>query len=272
MSIIFTENIILNNLTQPLTHARIGWQNLARTGTVTGVGQTGFPAEAAATSDTYQLWRPISLPATWSLDIGNAADVDYIGIAAHTLGSTSTSVFIEYSNDNSNWTLYQDFTTTTDKPIMVIGNVVTVRYWRIRLTGSTAPAIGVIYIGKALAMQRPIYGGITPPLTPSVTTQPNMSEGGQYLGVSVIRSGQQFSASWEHLTAAWYRANFVPFIRSYIEYPAFVAWRPSGFPDEVVYMWSNGSLPEGNNMGVRDYMAVSLQGVGLGVSPDSTLA
>ena len=141
---------------------------------------------------------------------------------------------------------------------MVIFAEVTDRYFRVSAAGSTAPQIGVIYLGVALAMQRAIYAGHSPiTLARRTVKRPTKSEDGQFLGSSTIRYGLQTGFAWKHLKAQWYRDNFDPFVKSARSKPFFIAWRPSKFPNEIAYGWSTGDITP-SNMGVLDYMDVSM--------------
>jgi hypothetical protein len=136
--------------------------------------------------------------------------------------------------------------------------------FRVQLYGATAPQIGVIFIGKTLDMQRAIYGGHSPiTLSRDTINRPSMSERGQWLGTSIIRTGFSTSFAWEHLTADWYREFFDPFVEHARSKPYFIAWRPSTFPAEVGYVHSSGDIKPAN-MGIRDFMSVTVNTEGLG--------
>lgn len=254
----------VGQLAQPLGHARIGYDNFVKGSTVTATSEvSGFPADAVALSMTYERWQPSAMPATLSIDAGSASDADYIGIAAHTLGSTGATVAIEYSTDNMSWTTVETISPADDSAIMVLFTSVQAQYWRLVISGTTAPQIGVVYIGQVLAMQRGIYGGHSPgKLSRQTTIRPTRSEGGQWLGRSVIRQGYSESYSWDNLTATWYRDNFDPFVEAAIQYPFFVAWQPLRHPSEVLYAWTSDNISPSNS-GTRDLMSVGFSAQGL---------
>jgi hypothetical protein len=107
-------------------------------------------------------------------------------------------------------------------------------------------------------MQRGLYGGHSPINLSRVTvSRSNRSEGGQFLGRYIVRSGFKTSAEWGHLTASWYRENFDPFVESATQYPFFFAWRPETFPDEVAYCWTDGDIQPAN-MGIKTLMSVGI--------------
>lgn len=251
--------------TIPLTHSRIGIDNIARTGTVTSSSAVdGFPAIAAANPLTYNYWKPSKLPAWWKVDAGSNVSVGYVGIAAHDLGDVSASVTVAYSTNNSTWVTVDSLSPTDNSPIMFLFKPVSARYWRISVTG-TAPFIGVVYMGLPLEMERPCFSGLSPiNFNRNTTIRPNVSEGGQWLGRSIIREGSQMSVGYNNLNYAWYKANFDPFVEQARKYPFFFAWRPDGYPETVGYVWTPSDIAPTTN-GSRDLLDVSFNMAGLAI-------
>jgi hypothetical protein len=254
------------NPTIPLSHSRIGHQTFTRTGTASAsTSATDFPADAPLNELTYEFWRPTALPANWTLDAGASVGVNYIGIAAHTLGSMGCTVAIQSSPDNSTWTTIDSVTPTDDSPIMFLFASVTARYFRLSITNGSIPSVGVVFVGTVLEMLRPCYAGLTPiSLSRDSVIRPNRSEGGQWLGRSVIRSGSSMSASYNNLDNNWVRTTFKDFIDDAVLYPFFFAWRPDNYPEDVGYVWVSTDIKP-SNTGVRDLMQVSLSMSGLSI-------
>lgn len=246
---------------QPLKNSRIGYQSIGFGRTpVASSANPLHPATNANTVTTFEFWRPTAMPATWGVDAVTSVECDYVGIVGDIQGR---SVSVEYSTDNVTWTEAIAFV-PINRVAMGLFSSVSARYWRVLFDGSI-PNVAVIYIGKSLAMQRSIYQGHTP-ITLSRTTQKinNVSDRGQYLGTSIIRTGVETSAEYRYLSASWYRANFDPFVRAARTRPFFFAWRPASFPNEVGYVWTNEDIaPE--NSGPRDFMSVSMSMTGIGV-------
>lgn len=82
--------------TVPLRNPRFCWQtytfDLSASNVVVSSEVAGGPRDAPLRPDTAAYWQPSALPATWVLDLGALSDVDYVGIAGHTIGSTASSV------------------------------------------------------------------------------------------------------------------------------------------------------------------------------------
>lgn len=253
------------NPSVPLSHSRIGIDNVVRNGTVSASSSaSGFPAAAAKNPLTYEFWRPTSLPAWWMVDAGSPVEVSYCGVAAHSIGTSGANMVVEYSLDNSTWTNVVGENQSDDSAMMFLFAPVTARYWRIYISGSVIPSVGVVYFGKVLEMQRPCYSGISPiNFNRTTVIRPNRSENGQWIGRSIVRQGVSTSVAFRHLDYDWYRQNFDPFAKEAIKYPFFFAWRPDKYFDAVGYVWTTRDISP-STMGIRDLLQVSFEMVGIG--------
>lgn len=248
----------------PLTHARIGYDQLITPSGVTGIDELpDGEAVHAAYPSTFDVWEPSSVPAWWRWDAGQNVTADYCGIAAHTLGSIGRTIVLRTSADGSNYTdVHYIVTPSTDEPIMILFPATTARYWDLKMTidgsntsGSPGAAIGVVYLGQALAMQRAIYSGHSPiNLARRTTVLPSRSVSGQFVGRSVIREGLEASFDWRNLEPQWYRDNFDPFVAAARERPFFIAWRPLDW-SEAAYGEVEGDVSPVNS-GARGLMDV----------------
>lgn len=247
--------------------ARVCHDTYSRTATVTASSTaTGFSADSLKTGTTYDLWQPSTMNATVDFDAGSSVDVDYFAIAAHTLGTDSATIDIQHASSGAGpWTTIDSLTPTDDKPILFLFETVTDRYYRINITGSTAPSIGVVYFGEALVMERGIFGGYTPIDLATVSTlKPTISQTGQFLGRSVSRKGQQSTAEFKNLSNNFVYTSLQPFIINARKYPYFFAWRPTDKDTGIGYVWTNSDIQPANS-GIRDLMDVSIPMEGLSV-------
>ncbi len=263
---------------RPLTNARIGYQTWTRdleasAVTVSSEDEEG-PGDAPLRPDTAEFWEPTALPATWEVDLGTSRDIDYVGIAAHTLGSAGCAVLVETSTGTlagspleEVWTQFSnEIAPGDDSPLLFLDDSVVARYLRITITGGAVmPRIGVIYAGEVLAMPRALYGGQSPMnLSRETELTRNLSRGGQVLGQSFQRHGQVGTGGpWRHLDPDWYRTSFEPFVKAARQYPFFYAWRPADYPLEVAFAWALGDIRP-SNMGLREFMTVSFNMHGIG--------
>jgi hypothetical protein len=231
------------------------------------------PADATLRPDTYSFWEPESLPATIVYDLGTTRAVDGLGLLGR-IGSVGVSVTVE-TNDGDQinspledeWTEFaSDAGPADDAPLLFLDESRDIRKIRLTFegTGSTMPRLAVAYAGEVLKMERMIYGGHAPGRLSRMTVLNGaLSRGGQFLGQDFRRHGVETSYSFRHLTAAWVRANFDPFVKAARKFPYFVGWRPDDFPLEVDYGWTPEDIRV-SNMGIRDFMQVTFPVVGWG--------
>ncbi len=252
--------IFENNVTLPdPTHARIGYRDVITSLSASSAAK-GSPASSAKTWQTYERWRPTASPATLTATFDGAL-VDYIGIGAHTL-TLADSVTFEVQVDGAWETVIpgviDGMESADNEALMLLIEPRELTGVRVSFSYSgSAPTIGKIAAGQVLTMARPFYSGHSPAmLSRNTRKQPNVSEGGEWLGASVIRQGRSASASWEHLKAPWYRLYFDPFVRHARRNPFFFAWNPERFPD-CVYAFAEGDISP-SNMGIKNFMAVSM--------------
>jgi hypothetical protein len=134
-----------------------------------------------------------------------------------------------------------------------------VRRVRVTISGASGPAqIGIIRAGVALQMEQPVFGGVRPiGLNRVIETRAAISETGQWLGRTIQRRSLSSEMVWQHLRASWYRANFEPFARALPVRPFGLIQNPARMPESAAWCWTDAS-PAPENMGMRDYMSVSL--------------
>lgn len=248
----------------PLTHPRIGYQTwtsdlLPAAVTVSSETRDG-PKDAPLRPDTAEYWEPSALPATWQIDLGATRAVDYVGIGAHTIGSSGCAASVETSMDNVAWSsLASGIAPADDSPLLYLDDVRSSRHVRVQITGGTVmPRIAVIYVGVALAMQREIEGsGFMPPnLNRQTVLHRSLSRGGQFLGQGFRRNGVAASVTFKLLEAAWYRASFDPFVKHARNLPYFFGWCPEEYPDEIAFVWTDNDIA-GRHMGMKDWIHVT---------------
>ena len=195
------------------------------------------------------------MPATLKLESTVIEKVNYLALGAHKL--SGFTVKVEHSLDDSDYTTVSEFFVTKNNAIMVLFAETEVKYIKITITGTGSPEIGIAYFGKALVMERSVYGGHTP-ITMSRETEitPHISEAGEFLGTTVVRRGYSSGYNFNNLSASWVREKFDSFIQHARTRPFFIAWKPDRFADEVVYGWSPADIKP-TNIGKRDLMSVS---------------
>lgn len=208
--------------------------------------EASWPLAELTNDNTYGGYRPAAAgPATAEVafDFVGPATVNYLGIAAHTLGTNGCTLRLYLGDDDGMgapvWDLAEVFeiTPADDSPILVIFPEASRQWAKIEVDyGADKFKIGVLRIGERLVVQRRIYANHSPTTLSRVTaTRPLMSETGQFIGRAAIRHGLRGSYAWSNLDAAWYRSDFDPFVEQARYRAFFLAWRPVTYPSEVVY-------------------------------------
>lgn len=248
----------------PLNHARILYVPI--TGTVTAGGTNG----GYATNDyTFQKWACGALSATWVIVTAADASVDTVFIASHNLGTTGCTVEISTAATVGGAHTTRATITPTDNSAIAamfnnVGVAYVVREVKLTITGASSDAqIGIIRAGVAMQMERPIYGGITPiGLSRLVETRHSISETGQWLGRTVQLQASRTQMPWQNLSASWVRSTWATFALTLPQTPFGFIQNPIRMPESVAWCWTD-EVPQPENMGVRDLMAVTLNITGL---------
>lgn len=272
MPIIIADSFVVGPTTGPTaeqyppSHSRVLYQSIATESNVSASSSSpGFPANSAVIPLTYEQWRPDSLPATWTVETDIPRAVDAVGIYSPNIATVGAAVKIEYSFNGVDWVAVSEFAASNNNAILVTFDEVLAKFWRLNVSAQNGiPEFSAIYVGKALQMQRQVYGGLTPVTMARKTKyNNNRSDKGQFLGRSIIREGTAFNISWRHLTPDWYRNFFDPFAKRAREYPFFLSWYPEKYPSEVSYCWTTDDITP-TNMGIgQGWMEVSMNVEGL---------
>ena len=229
--------------------ALIGYANLLTASTTSA-------AEKALTPNTYERYEPSSGALTVKFQMSADAEVNFIGIAAHTLSGESVAISTAETVGGA-LTAVEEVAFTNNKPIMLTFETRTIREVALVVTLSAASEIGVISAGKSLQMPRDIYGGHSPiNLSQNTTYNAVQSESGQILGKTIIRKGSSTSFSWRLLDDQFYRDSFQPFVESARTLPFFIKWRPDFYPTEVAYGEVNQDIQPSNSGGGTRHMTV----------------
>jgi hypothetical protein len=241
---------------QPLNHARILWDFAP------GMASGGIGAPLAANDFTAQRWTGTQ----WTYEFDANQLVDTFFIAAHNLAGKQVTISVSVDT-TSGFAPVAVFTPADNSPVFVMANRNTGEPFdirRYRLDIPSGAVIGIIRAGQALQMQQPLYGGHRVALFNRVSEgQQSFSETGQWLGRTLKRLAYSTSYTWEHIPVTWYRDNFEPFAKTLPLKPFAIAGNPAKMPQDVAWAWVNNDVsPE--NMGVRNFVTMSLEVVGYG--------
>jgi hypothetical protein len=220
----------------------VAYDNIFAKGTLTATSATADGAAAnAIVEGTYNYWIPSAMPASLQTTLGSATGADTFGVIAHNYGSVAATVNFEYWNGSA-WITITTITPTDDSPIVAIFTTITATLWRIRLTGATAPATGVVYLAARLI----IPGGVQAPYTPvwlaeRVELMNSTSLGGKYIKNRAVRKGKETTIKLAAVTRTFAETNLNAFRIAFNNGEPFLwASGPSLFPNDVGYCWRKG--------------------------------
>lgn len=207
------------------------------TGTVTpSTEATGFAAINAMDGQTWTYWKPTAAPANWDLFPAAAQDVNYVGIAAHNIGTVGGTVFIQKWNGTAWVGIVSSQSPTDDSPMLFLFPTVNLDRIRVRITAAI-PTIGVIMAGVATEFpQKASYVGAVPF---DEAEQPQfadtISEGGHVLERFLLRKAVPAQMTIPVVDEPWARATLFPLSVHLQDAPAFFADRPADVAQSVVF-------------------------------------
>ena len=240
----------------------IAWRNLATGATVTASSEADDGAALNAVDQaTYDYWVPAEAPAWIQIDLAESAEIECIGVAAHNIATQGASLTFQQW-DGAEWVDVIRAPTGTEDNTMFALLDPPVQGDSFRFALSGVAAIGVLWLGPVLRMQRNLYQGHTPVVfgDDSESKVNRSARGANIIGVSEVRRGRQTSIEVDNLSAPWVRDNLTGFIRHYNRgEPFFWAWHVDKYPDDVAYCWAPmGESVRIPNSGTANLMDLSL--------------
>lgn len=211
----------------------------------------------------YTAWQPTSLPATVTVDCAAPAPVDYWAIYEHDLHTQGATIQLRGSTDNfaASDVLVDSVTPSSDAPFVRFVASVSYRYWRIRITGTTAPTLAIAALGEAFEIPAYLSSGFDP-IGRSVKGQVNRSELGHPLGRTVMYEAWEESVTFECLSWSWLRADWLAAWRAHLRDEPFLwLWDQTGHPDEVYLVAVKDGFKSPHQPGSYTNLNLTLYGV-----------
>jgi hypothetical protein len=214
---------------------------------------------------TYSVWTTNSATSYLTAQLSGAAACDYCGIAAHDIGTQGGTVAIQHSADGVTWTTAASVTPSDDGVILMFFASVSAVYWRVYLTGLSGDAsVGVVSFGEYLELERGPYSGyVPPPFARRVNVYNNMSQGGQFLGRSIVDEGIEGAMTLEALSEAWVRSDLADFLDHTVTRGWFLSWEPTAYPEDACYVWTPDGQPPRPSYSRAGFMAVTIEYMGI---------
>ena len=243
---------------------RIYWTALAAAGNVQILMSNGSEVTTYAgdITSTVQVLEAVAHPSVATVDFTpfTSEQADMFCIASHNLSTSAGIITIAHGAAHTD-IMGASITPTDNEPVMAIFEPLTPTEWRLTVSRAVLPQIGVVRWGKALQMQRPVFGGHEPmALSRNTVMRANKSTTGEWLGQTTLRTSRSTSFSWSNIDDDWTRTNWVPFQKAAEREPFFLAWRPITYSEAGYCSISKHKTP--SNAGVRALMSLSLDVTG----------
>lgn len=244
-----------------MDHSRILWSPWVATPSSNG-DAVGHPVSRVVVPDTSTWWETTVAVPVLTLAFGALRSVEAVGLAGHNL--TGRTVLIEGATNVglTTWTSLITVNPTDDSTILALfaaGN-----YYGIRIT-ITGGGLGILtriavaYTGTVLTMPTRGYNDLGPvDLGMDVSINTYRTETGQIAGRFISYTGLMGNLSYTHLPEPWVRSTLLPFLKSAITIPFFIATRPAGYPKDCAYAWTTDNvIPQ--RMRLKNYMSIQMK-------------
>jgi hypothetical protein len=184
---------------------------------ITATSETdGFSPASVKSRLTFSGWRPSVAGANYLTFTGSRGHkVNYLCIAGHNLASKGVTGDLEAYDGSAWYSVLDGFVATSDAPLMLVfGDEERLAYrLKLNVVDVAYPTIAAVLLGERLDLQRGIYVGHAPaPYSPDVDFLTEESEGGQVIGSVALGTQYDTGVSLKHITPAWFRSHFAPFL------------------------------------------------------------
>lgn len=278
MSIQF-EDSVLDTLTSAGQNNNpiLAWNNFCQGAGATmsssgGTEAADGSAANAVTGTTYDYWvvDATSTAVTLEATFNTSRAPTFAGIAGHNIADLGGTLRVQRSDNGSTW---EDVgtgavTPTTNEAVgFYFDPGSATKYWRLRVANIASGQqvqVGVFFLGKAVVIPTRVYQGITPPIRPNaVTLSSNISEGGHFLGSTVVNRGIGSTFPLSHVSPEFIRGTdnsegFASFIDHFNRgNPFWFAWRPEKYGD-LFWCIRKGAELSPTNTGPGELMGFDL--------------
>lgn len=225
-----------------------------------------YGADYLKDNKTYSYWKA-SLSGTnnITIDFGSETFIGALGIAAHNLNGASLKLY--KSTNGSTWvSVISKFNVLEDNSILKLisedagqyiqyedgdsieledgsgyieneeGDSYTARYWKLEITSSFIPQIGVLYLGEYFKFDYPPESPVVPKRE-SVVAQSEISNGGHLLGTDVRYYQNTAQFLFRNITRSFYVSKLKIFWDTHAKLLKgfFFAWDLTNRPNDVFY-------------------------------------
>ena len=223
----------------------IGYDNVFNQGNISATSEAaGFAKENAVDWLTYDFWKPTAAGTVYlTVNAGYGSDVDYLGIAAHDLGTNGATAQLEYWTGSAWAVASAVLAPTNDNVLFTTFTSVNSDQFRLKIVSPTAASkIGIVSAGQRLALERNVRVGWVPPLISGYDIAAHFSEENNLLGRSLITRMGSATVDLTGLTESWLRSNWIGLLNHAKSKPFFMQWDSTGHTSEVALYFVKSRL------------------------------
>ncbi|RVD58857.1 hypothetical protein EN866_19545 [Mesorhizobium sp. M2D.F.Ca.ET.223.01.1.1] len=228
------------------SNARLCFENLLENGTVVASSEDAAnPVANAYDWLTSDFFKPAA-SGTINIDLtlSGADSADYFAFYGHDLYAHGGTIKLQWW-DGASWVdCFTAVTPTDGTPQVVTFASQTSTKWRVVITCTSVFSIAVISFGAQLPLEYGMYLGWTPPKFGRNTQLTNsQSDGGAFLGRSIIAKGVKSSLDVQYASDAWMRANWLTFVEHAEQKPFFFVPNIGTYPGDSVFAFTDADIP-----------------------------
>lgn len=193
--------------------------NLLLSATLSASGTySGYDVQSVLDQRTSTYWKAAAAGAANSVKgiWGSNQAIDAVGICGHNLFTVGAAIYVEYSDNGTDWVQAATLTPSNNNTIILAFTSASKQYWRLKISNTSGiPQIAVIYFGTAIQFEYPPDTPIAP-IDEGINSESSLSETGIHLGTVTRFNDKILDRSFSDFTkTTFYTNTFKPFWDTY---------------------------------------------------------
>lgn len=246
-----------------------GLHNVLRAATIDSDDALGsFPAAQMVDGRTATQAGFAAATGVVVFDLGSAMDVDFVGLAKHTLATQSATLVVEYSATGTSgpWTSFLSEAPANDGPHLWEVSSVSAQYWRVSITGHAGNVyVGDVTLGEVLALPAGMPVSFTSPrYAKPGKMRVNRSRNADLVGLSFEPGPKSIEITMQFVDTSWFDNNWQTILDGLTTGPGYFVWNSDTRATEVMFCWaSEGDLPDVpyDTAGIYQSVTVKVEGI-----------
>lgn len=229
---------------QPLTSPRICYQAFTPSSTLASSSAAGTDTDWITDGETWSVWTAGATTAQLNIVFASSVEIDYVGVAAHTIGSTGADVQIAFQlTDGGAYAIPTDIGSHApegDSAILWLFSRRSVFGVQIQISGGTgAASVAVMQAGQAFEWPRAsTFLGMPISEAAQIKYRHQQSITGDVIGRAVSGAELQFNVDVANLPETFRTGSGWQGFKEHVKDvgPFFIAPKPQAYTDDVAYV------------------------------------